>query len=150
MNKKLLIFVLSGLLLLGGGGGAGAYFFLIAPQADNTGQQQAEESAGPPVFLDLEPIAVPVYNDRRLERYTYLILTLELEAGSDTVELRRKLPFLLDRYLGLVNASNGKARQVRRVDYAQVKGEFMRVSQDVFGPGVVRDILLINSMDGAP
>ncbi len=141
MNKKLVIVVLAGLLLLGGGGAAGAYFFLSSIDG---------EASGPPVYLELEPIAVPVFNSKRLERYTYLVLTLELRADADTVELRRKLPSLLDRYLGLVNARSGAARQVGRVDYIRIKGEFMKVTQEVFGPGVVRDILLINSLDGAP
>ena len=141
MNKKLIIIALAGLLLLGGGGAGGAYIFLSSIYG---------EASGPPVYLELEPIAVPVFNDKRLERYTYLVLTLELRADADTVELRRKLPILLDRYLGLVNARSGKARQVGRVNYAQIKGEFMKVTQKVFGPGLVRDILLINSLDGAP
>ncbi len=139
MNKKLIIVVLAGLLLLGGA--AGAYFFLSSING---------EASGPSVYLELEPIAVPVFNAKRLERYTYLVLTLELRADADTVELRRKLPFLLDRYLGLVNARSGAARQVGRVDYLRIKVEFMKVTQEVFGPGVVRDILLINSLDGAP
>lgn len=143
---KILILLLVALLF--GGGGFGAGWFLFANKGAHEEKAEAPPEppppAGPPVFVNIGPLTVPVLGAERIDQFVTLMVALEVADASVADRVREQAPRLTDAFLtGVYGAiASGKAMQSGMVDVPQVKAKLNEATAKVMGKGVVRDVLI--------
>ena len=140
--KRLILNILLVLLLAGVGGGAG--LVVSMPTAVAAGSSEDEAAPGDPVYVEFNPIMLPIVGDGRVEQIISVVVALEMvdqEAADRAIALA---PRLNDAYLqalyGRLHADNVIVNGV--VDLRIIKRELVRESNHVMGHGVVLDALV--------
>jgi flagellar FliL protein len=139
--KKLLLLVMVVLLL--GGGGAGAWLFLM----QDNGAEAAEPPPPPdtpPVFVEFNPLRLPILGDDRVEQIVDIIVVLEVADQETADEVIAVAPRLTDAFMqdlyGELHvqeiAPNGT------VDLRRIKRRLVDAANRTLGEGVVRDALV--------
>jgi flagellar basal body-associated protein FliL len=136
-----IIVILLGLVVLGGAGGGG-WWFLMGPHAASGAA--AAEPEGPPVYVEFNPIQLPVIGDARIDQVIDIVVALEVADEPTAERVIALAPRLNDAYLrSLYGALH--ARHVLRegiVDVTFIKRRIVAVSAEVMGEGVIRDALV--------
>lgn len=96
-------------------------------------------------FVEIQSLLVQTRDGRGNWRTVVFDLTLELEGGrSERSRVERYLPRLRDAYLQTLSPP---PRAEGRVDLSAAKEVLLKISADVLGPDVVRDILIRQVLD---
>ena len=146
--KKILLIV--GILLVLGGGGAAAWFLylqdmLAGEEGEAAEDELPEEPVGPPVYVEFNPMQVPLLGERGLEQMITLVVALQVRdngVGDEVIEMAPRLndAFLLELYGSLqrgdVMLDNGM------VDLRVVKRKLLGAAAEVLGDHMVDDILV--------
>lgn len=143
MRFILLILVL--FLLLGAAAAAGWYFFL---REDPNAMEEVEEEEvdlGPPVFVEFNPIQVPVIGEDRAEQLINIIISLEVlgQENADrviTFAPRLNDAFLVELYGGL--STQDLVARTGLLDVERMKIRLRFAANRVLGEGVVTDVLV--------
>lgn len=156
-QMKIAIIGLAAVLLLGGGA-AGAYFFLNKPAVASAGpvdeaakaahDAKADAAKGVAVaqeeFVQLEPLILPVIDERGLSQMVSLVVSLEVPDVATAAEVKRLSPRLKDAYIqdmyGVLNRKSSMTNGVLQV--ALIKDRLNKVSVEVLGKDKVNDVLL--------
>ena len=154
---KLLVIGLAALVLLGGGA-AGAYFYFgqsaeaSAPELEEHAKHAKKEKkkekdghAGSSVsFVRMDPLVLPIIDDQGVSQVISLVIVLEVKDQYLATEVRRMSPRLKDAYIqdmyGVLNRHAALDGGVLKV--AEIKNRLNRISQNVMGDDVVKDVLL--------
>lgn len=144
MRKLIIILVL--LLLLGGGGAAAWFLYFNKPAEEEGAEEVVEpEPAGPPVYVEFNPMQFPVMGDSGVEQMVTLVIALQVadsNAGDDVIEMAPRLndAFMVKLYGALdartVMLSNGM------LDVSSIKAQLIEAANGVLGVGVVEDALV--------
>ena len=137
--KKLILIVVLLLLLAGGGGGAYWWFFMRG------GDPAAEEAPPPPepaVFVEMEPLTIPVIRGGAVAKYVLLKLSLEVEDAGAQQEVEERMPRLKDAFLRDLHAYFASIPLDSPLNVRTVKKRLQRVCDRTVGPGVVQEVLL--------
>jgi flagellar FliL protein len=142
---KILVLLLVALIF--GGGGFGAGWFLFANQGEKHEEKvEAPPPApsGPPVFVNVGPLTVPVLGAERIDQFVTLMVALELTDLTSAENVRAQAPRLTDAFLTTVYGAiaSGKAMTGGVLDVAQVKLKLNDACVKVLGKGMVRDVLI--------
>ena len=123
--------------------GTVAYFGPVVPAA-LAASSGGEADPDAPVYVEFNPIMLPIVGDDRVEQIISIVIALEMvdqEAADRVVALA---PRLNDAYLqalyGTLHADNVIVNGV--VDLRVIKRELVRESNHVMGHGVVLDALV--------
>ena len=142
---KLVIVILVVLLILGGGGAA-AYIVLMGGDAEADEEMaEAREATGTlPVFVEFNPIVLPILGDGEIVQFVSIVVTLEVGSEDEADRVVAFAPRLNDAYM---NALYGRllASEVMNdgvVDLRRIKSRLIEESNHVLGPGTVRDALI--------
>ena len=151
---KLAIIGLIAVLMLGGGA-AGAYFYFSKPAEAASGEvaehEKADEKAaahGQPAaevyFVDMEPLTLPVIEERGVNQGVSLVITLEVPNHETSERARLMSPRLKDAYIqdmyGMLSRHASMKDGVLEV--AKIKARLNAVSARVLGDENVNDVLL--------
>ena len=141
--KRLIVAGLA-VLLIAGGGAAAWFFFLKAAPGDNV--RDVHDTAGKPEFLDIDSLSVPVIRDGRVQKYVLLRLTLEMKDAKAKNIAKDAMPLVKDTFLndlhGYFADQPPSENGVDGIDVRVVKARLMRVSDRLFGPGMVVNVLI--------
>jgi flagellar FliL protein len=115
----------------------------------------AEHGEGPPaaptdapVFVNLQPIVLPVIERNAVTRQIGILLTLELGKDQTTESIEPKRRQLVDAFVQeLYRMYDARSGASRVVDEAVVKAHLQRTADSVLGPGVVHAILIRQLME---
>lgn len=146
MSKKLLIIVVALVLLLAGGGG-GAYFFLFAGKSEP--EPEVTKAPSPPVFVQLDPLSVPLPRPGKPPLYHFVTLTLQTteEGKPRLVEL---MPRLRDAWLRDLNANPvGRNDGSGELDLELLKSRILKLTEQVMGGPVATEVLIVRTARGA-
>ena len=142
------IMVLLLVALIFGGGGFGAGWFLFANQGDGH-EEKVEEPpppapAGPPVFVNIGPLTVPVLGAERIDQFVTLMVALELSDMIAAESVRAQAPRLTDAFLTTIYGAiaSGKVMSGGVLDVPQVKSKLGEAASKVLGKGAIRDVLI--------
>lgn len=142
--NKLVIIVIAALLLAGAG--VGAWVFVQQGEGEADAAEPAEpEEPVEPLYVEFNPIQLPVLRDDAVEQLVTFVVTLEVAdelAGDRVIALAPRLndALMLDLYGALDSRSILMANGV--VDVARLKDRIVRQSAAVLGNGVVTDVLV--------
>lgn len=153
--KKMLM-ALGGILLLIGMTGGLMKWQRIGPLSDDGVTAEAEtpdlsELDEPPTFIDMDPIVINIFRDDEVVGNMQFAVKLEI-VGSDAHRIvDRRMAKLVDAYLR--DLSFYIPRYLLRADQLDL-GVIMKrlkgLSDDVMGPGVVKQVLIHAMMDNQP
>ncbi len=124
--KMLLIVVVLIVVLLGGGGAAAVYFLMSNQPAPPAGEQAAvveEETAGPAIYLSLDPKFVVSFQDTKFARFMQFSVDIVMhkEKVKEQVELhmpaiRSSLLMMFgDQKANVVGTKEGKAALLQAI-----------------------------------
>ena len=143
MKRVIIILVV---LLILGGGGAAAYIVLMGgdAEADEEMAEAPEETGTLPVFVEFNPIVLPILGDGEIVQFVSIVVTLEVGSEDEADRVVAFAPRLNDAYM---NALYGRllASEVMNdgvVDLRRIKSRLIEESNHVLGPGTVRDALI--------
>ena len=146
--KKIVIGLVAVVLLAGG---AGAFFFLHQPAeaslteaSEEEVEMASKENLPPGEFVELDPLILPIITKKGVTQVVSLVISLEIETGQSAESVKLMKPRLKDAYIqdmyGVLNDKVALRGGVIRVDV--IKDRLNKVSGDVLGEEVVRDVLL--------
>lgn len=144
MKRFLIIFLV---LMLLGGGGAGAWFYMNGQDAAAAEEADAEEAEppAPPVYVEFNPIQLPLLGENGIEQTITIVVALEVpdDAAGDTVIAMS--PRLNDAYMTRLYGglhSHDLLLENGIIDVGRLKGRIVEASASVLGEGVVLDALV--------
>lgn len=137
--KRLLPIVLVLVVLAGAGVG---YFLFFANR--HPAMAEPERPPAPPVYVEFNPILLPVVGDGRVEQTVNIVFALEVadqEAANRAIALA---PRLNDAFLQALYGTLHRREVMRNgvLDLSAIKRRLVEESNRVLGQGVVRDVLV--------
>ena len=140
--KKLLP-ILVGIVVLVGAG-AGYFLFFAGSRPAAAEQDRPAAPPTPPVYVEFNPILLPIVGDGRVEQQVNIVFALEVanqEAANRAIAMA---PRLNDAFLQALYGTLHR-RDVMRdgvLNLAVVKRRLIEESNRILGQGVVRDVLV--------
>ncbi len=140
-----LIIIVVGVLVLLAGGGAGAYYFLL--NDDGLGVAEVEPER-PPVFVDLNEIAVPDYGTSRVVSTIRLGVSIQVGDEKTRRKAYQRLPLFRDAFLKELNSGALRRNDgVRVLDLAAIKRRLRSRAEAILGKANVRAVLLTQAYE---
>lgn len=141
--KKIVFFALALMVLVGAGVGG----FILFGQKPKEGEAKVEEPPkpkGPPAFLQVGPIILPLVGETRVEQNILLVVSIELGNESVREQVRPLVPRLNDAFLRALYGGLGKGDVVEGqiVNVTAVKAKLVKATEEVLGPNVAQDVLI--------
>ncbi|MFV3126006.1 hypothetical protein [Niveispirillum sp. KHB5.9] len=145
--KKIILLILALLVLIGAGVGG---YVMFGPKPHKEGEEHAEEKpkkkerTGPPVFVQVGPMIVPVLGAKTVEQN--IMVTVSLEVDDDVVrdQVRIQSPRLVDAYVQALYGGIDKGQVIdgQVLNIPALKTKLMETTEKVLGPDVVHDVLI--------
>ena len=145
MNAKKIVVIASALIFLIGSGVGGYMFFVQKGGADDHAENSAPPPpAGPPMFVEVGPIILPVMGEKRVEQNVLLVVAVEVDGEQRRNQVRDVKARLADAFITTLYGSLGKDQVIEGqvVDVVGVKAKLIAAADKVLGKGVARDILI--------
>jgi len=142
---KRALFIVLGLVLLAGAGGGGYYYFVVHARAlADDGGTEARAEAGEPIYVEFNPILLPILGDDRVDQFVNIVVALEVTSQAAADRAIALAPRLNDAYLRALYGTLHTRTAVRNgvVDLQMIKARLVEESNAVLGDGVVRDALV--------
>jgi flagellar FliL protein len=159
---RMVIIAVVALLMLGGGG-AGAYFYFSQPAEASAGDAAGEvaanheknkdakkadkkggHGAGAAEFVELDPLVLPIIDNRGVTQTVSLVIALEVESQEKADEVKKLTPRLKDAYIqdmyGILNKHAALKGGV--VQVGAIKERLSKITADVLGEEMVDEVLL--------
>ncbi|NBC34597.1 MAG: hypothetical protein GVY13_18120 [Alphaproteobacteria bacterium] len=130
------------LLLLGGGGGA--YYVLQKDALAEPAQPEMVQRTEEPVYVEFNPILLPIVGDGRVEQFVNIVVALEVPDQAAADRAIAMAPRLNDAYLrslyGTLHSRDVLHNGI--VDLPLIKRRLVEESNRVLGIGTVQDALI--------
>lgn len=160
--KKLLI-ALAVLLMLAGATVGTLKVMKIGPFAEEGAEEAAAEaqedvpeekkgflSRNTPVFYELDPLVVPIFDDNKVVATIQVHVKLEVVGRENTEKVSRMRPRIADALLRDLYGFLPRLIQARNhVDVAILKQRMKLMTDRAIGEGIVKDVLIQSISDQA-
>ncbi len=94
-------------------------------------------------FVDMDSLVVPVIRNDQVERHVMLTLTLEVGDNHSRSRVQEAVHQLRDAYVRDLHGYMRVVMTRSHNDFLRLlKGRLLRVTADIIGPGVVREVLI--------
>ncbi|HYE50846.1 MAG TPA: hypothetical protein VEB20_14720 [Azospirillaceae bacterium] len=141
--KKIIFFVLALMVLIGVGVG-GYFFFAPKPGEGEHAEEQEKKPSGPPQFVQIDPLILPVIGNKRVEQNVMLIIAVEVpdEEAKDIV--RAVTPRLRDAYIRALYGSIGRDQVIEGqiINVSSLEDKLREATEKVLGKELYRDVLI--------
>ena len=115
---------------------------LAAEHAEH-GHGGKEPTPGAPVFIDMQPIVLPVIEGKNVTRQVGVLLTMELAEGHVSEDVEEKRRQLTDAFITeLYRIYGWRSGADRVVNETLVKGHLQATADRILGKGVVQAVLI--------
>jgi flagellar protein FliL len=102
-----------------------------------------EALPGAPVFVDLQPIVLPVIEGNAVTREVGAVFTIELAEGRSADDVRPRRRELIDAFITELHRTyDARSSANRVVDEAALKQRLKLAADRVLGAGAVRTVLI--------
>ena len=115
---------------------------------------ESEESPAPapavsgPTFVKLPLFNIPVIEGDKVTRQVTVGVALELADGVKAASIDEKKPAVIDAFFRDLYSMFGQRSQVSRVAVeGSIKQHLARTAEQVLGPGVVRQVLVLQLLE---
>jgi flagellar protein FliL len=147
--KKIIFFALALMALVGAGVGG---FILFGKKPDEAAHAEAPppKPKGPPAFLTVGPVILPVVGETRVEQTVLIMVSLEMADDGTREQVRTYMPRLNDAYIRALYGQIGRSDIVegQLVDINAVKAKLTKATHEVLDPlgfaDAIQDVLIQN------
>ena len=155
--KKLLI-AFAAVLMLAGGSISVMKFMKLGPFASpediearaQAAAQAAAAKRATPLFIDLEPLVISIFDGDKLAANIHITLKIETHSDAHAAQIRSKLPRISDAFLRDLHGFIPRhLRNAERLDVGVLKERLTMVGERVMGKGVITGVL-IQSVNDLP
>ncbi|HYC03242.1 MAG TPA: hypothetical protein VED40_08125 [Azospirillaceae bacterium] len=143
--KKIIFFALALMVLIGAGVGG---WIMFGPKPEGEGGEQAEEvkkkPSGPPQFVTLDPVILPVIGNKRVEQNVMLIIAVEVADDASKDIVRAVQPRLRDAYIRALYGSIGRDQVIEGqiINVASLESKLREATESVLGKDIAQDVLI--------
>ena len=111
--KKIIIIVVAILLLAGGGFAAWKYLWSGKAGGQTSAPAEEGQQQNGPIYIDLEPMIIPITREDRVVKYTSLSIKLEVNGPAAKAKVDQFMPYVRDAFLTrlMVTLSRGDPTQ---------------------------------------
>ena len=148
MKKLLLIFGL--LLMLGGGTVSSLKFLKLGPfQGDEVVEEkQEEEVEDTTLFVDMEPLAIPIFQGNRVAATVQIQVKLETNGKENVKKIKRSMPIITDAFVRDWHSVMPRLLKAEeRIDVLIIKQRLQLISNKVAGKGLIKNVLVQSVLD---
>lgn len=148
MKKLLLIFGL--LLMLGGGTVSSLKFLKLGPfQGDEVVEEkQEEEVEDTTLFVDMEPLAIPIFQGNRVAATVQIQVKLETNGKDNVKKIKRIMPIITDAFVRDLHSFMPRLLKAEeRIDVLIIKQRLQLISNKVAGKGLIKNVLVQSVLD---
>lgn len=148
MKKLLLIFGL--LLMLGGGTVSSLKFLKLGPfQGDEVVEEkQEEEVEDTTLFVDMEPLAIPIFQGNRVAATVQIQVKLETNGKDNVDRIKRIMPVITDAFVRDLHSFMPRLlKSEERIDVLIIKQRLQFISDKVAGKGLIKNVLVQSVVD---
>ncbi len=140
--KRVAIFLV--LLLVLGGGGVAGWWFMLGRVPDQPGEEaQHQEPGAQPIFVDLDPVTVPVIRDGRVIQHMTFVVVLQVETEEERGLVTKSMRRLTDAYIKELHVLLARRFVWDDGDIVPlVRKRLMAASEQVMGPEAVKEVLV--------
>lgn len=116
-----------------------AVLALVALDAD-----AAKKSDGGPVYVEMDPLHLPIFSADAVDQTLLLVFTLEVPDSAAADKVRVTTPRLSDAFIGQLFGVLGEKGVIDhgRVDVDRLKDELTRASRKILGDEIVKHVLI--------
>lgn len=146
--KKIILLVLALLVLIGAG--VGGYVMFGPKPAGKDGEKHVEEApvrkprTGPPVFVSIGPLIVPVLGPKRVEQNLMVTVNLEVDDDAAREQVSQVRARLVDAYVIALYGGLDKGHVIEGqvLNLPILKSKLTEATEKILGPNVVHDVLI--------
>jgi cyclic lactone autoinducer peptide len=138
---RLLLTLFALLIVLAAGGGAAWWFLYQDEEIDLSAI--TETSRAVPLFVDFDPLVLPVIRDGRVTQHLTFTIVLEVDRDYERLDIYKHMVRLKDAYLAELHALYSHRSVQDRVDVVPLLNKrLLAVSHRVLGPEIVKRVLI--------
>ena len=129
--------------------------FAPAPVAEGEGQENGKPAAkqsmeDPPLFIDVEPLNIPVFHEDRVAATVQIQLKLEAIGEENEEEIIRLMPRISDAFLRDMHAFIPRLlKKEERINVVIIKKRLQIISERLVGPNLINNILVQSVSDSS-
>ena len=144
MKKLLLIFGL--LIMLGGGTVSSLKFLNLGPfKGDEVVEEdkQEEEVDDTTMFVDMEPLAIPIFQGNRVAATVQIQVKLETNGKDNVKKIKRIMPIITDAFVRDLHSFMPRLLKAEeRIDVLIIKQRLQLIGDKVVGKGLIKNVLV--------
>lgn len=147
--KKILV-ILAALFILAGGAVAAMKWLGLGPfEPTETAEQAAPKKPEvQTIFIDMEPIMVPLLQGNSVAATVQIQVKLETEGQDNAIFLKRRMPRISDAFVRDLHAFMPRMlKEQERVDILILKQRLQVIGDRLFGKGYIKDVLVQSVID---
>ena len=142
-------------LLVIGGAGAGAYYYFMNPAVASPGAAEdgaapaktakdKDHKAEPAVFVNLDPIILPMVDANGFNQVISLVVAIEVADPKDEEKVTNMMPRLQDAFIQQMYGEMNDKGYVKNgvIQVPKLKGRLNAIADEVLGEDLARDVLL--------
>ncbi|MSO93685.1 MAG: flagellar basal body-associated FliL family protein [Rhodospirillales bacterium] len=142
---KIVVIAFALLMMITGGTVSTMKWLKLGPFAEKSPDevQAVKVPTGPPVFIDMDPLVVTIFQGDRVAALIQIQLKLETVGNENTVRVQRAMPRLSDAFLRELHAFIPRLlKKEENLDILVIKKRLQMVADKVASPGTVRNVLI--------
>ena len=139
--KKIIIIIVAILLLAGGGFAAWKYLWSGKAGGQISAPAEGQQQDGP-IYIDLEPMIIPITREDRVVKYTSLSIKLEVNGPAAKAKVDQFMPYVRDAFLTRLMVTLSRGDPSQPYDPEKLKRQLLAESERVLGPDMVKDVLI--------
>ena len=146
--KKALIILVS-LLILGGAITGSMKFLELGPFAPKTVEvKEVVEEELKPIFIDMEPILIPIFKGNRPVAKIQIQIKLETKSTEKAIKIQRMMPRISDTFVKDLHSFMPRLlKEKERIDDFILKQRLKLMLDRNFGKGLIDDVFIQSVMD---
>lgn len=149
MKKFLVIF--ASLLMIGGAATSTLKFMELGPFAVEKIAEvkvEEEEDVVKSIFIDMEPILIPIFKDNAPAAKIQIQIKLETKSTENAIKIQRMMPRIADTYIQDLHGFMPRLlKEQERIDVFILKQRLKLISERKFGKGLIEDVLVQSVVD---
>lgn len=142
---KIVVIAFALLMMIAGGTVSTMKWLKIGPFAEKSPEeiQVVKVPTGPPVFIDMDPLVITLFQGDRVAALIQIQLKLEAVGNENAQRVQRAMPRLSDAFLREMHGFIPRLlKKEENLDILMVKKRLQMVADKTISPGVVRDVLI--------
>lgn len=126
-------------------------FVVALAISDNAYAEGGEDHGAPAVprihYLEVPPVAAPMFNGRHVSKYMFMTIQLEIAATANADEIKLTMPRIRDTLLAAAYLAGKENADPEAPDLEKIRGRLLAAVQQLIGAEKVTGLLFTETRD---